>query len=339
MHLSIFSFDKYRGSFFILSIIAMVYIIDTSCYWGLSRMFKKIRTGQSGGKVNHILYDLQKPDILVMGSSKASHHVNTNLISNAYNLGHDGARIGMSYAILEVLVTNGKAPRLILLHTDPGEYFRSNKNISSIANNVGMMSSYYNQSKFVQESISDNFGRAVSFKLFKCSAYREKVFSIAKNYWIAKSRNISEDKGFEPLKIDVSAENRFKTHLKNINLVDSLISPVYQDKEAIGILQKFGKLCTDNNITMVCFSSPEFIPDVKWNDEFGTLLNDLNLKWLNYASLGAKAQSLTDISVWKDNAHLNRIGAEIFTRILIQDLRNQKFHVNVNKESNISWGL
>ena len=317
----------------------MVYIIDTSCYWGLSRMFKKIRTGQTGGKVNHVLYDLPKPDILVMGSSKASHHVNTNLISNAYNLGHDGARIGMSYSILEVLVTNGKAPRLILLHTDPSEYFRTNKNISSVAKKVGMMSSYYHQSKFVQESINENFGRAVSFKLFKSSVYREKIFSIVKNYWKAKSRDISENTGFEPLKIGGSAENRFKTHLKNIKLVDSLTSPGYQDKEAISILKKFEKLCNDNNITLVCFSSPEFIPDVKWNDEFRALLSDLNLKWLNYASLGSKAQSFADISVWKDNAHLNHIGADIFTKIVIQDLRNQKFHINVNKESGLSWGL
>ena len=186
MLLSISSSSIRKVALFVGTIISMVYVMDSLSYIGLSKMFKSVYSGQTGGKVNRVLFGLPNRDILIMGSSKASHHVNTVKFINAYNLGHDGGRIGMSYSILELLIKYGKPPKIIILHTDPGEYFKSYETIDSNAKILGIMSGYYHESPFVRSIVGENIGRGLAYELFKSYTYNGKVFSIVKNFLVSE---------------------------------------------------------------------------------------------------------------------------------------------------------
>jgi len=321
MHLSIFNSNLGKVSKTIFMILLLTYTLDSIVYTIFSTIQKNVYTGQMGGKINFLINYLPPQDVVVVGSSKALHHVDTDKWDKAYNVGHDGGKIGLSLGILELLIANQKQPRLILLHTDPSEYFKSFPGSIYNGNDISQISTFIGKSETVKWYYHQDKTNYLMINMFKSYVYNAKVFSLIKNFtkaMLIKPKNLNS--GFEPLQVSNMEVEKFSAHINSFKTDNKAARECISDTLAIQLLQKFISKCGNNNIELVCFNSPEYIKLEQCERSFANLLDSLKIRYYDYNNDSIRSNLLRDYGYWKDNAHLSIKGAEALTEIIKNDI-------------------
>ena len=314
----IFNSNSKRLMYSLLVFSVLALIVDQASYFFLKYLHSQNYYGQTGGKVNYVLNGIPNVNTLVMGSSKAYHNVNTGKIKNSFNIGHDGSRIGMNMAILELMEIKGKLPKNILLHTDPGLYFKSDSQDFYNGSDINIIATYYNESQLIKKIITDNDGKWLAYKLFKSFAFNGKVFSLVKNYIQTKIYSKGNYDGFGPLIYNKIEQEKF---IKSIQSQPITVgsNKCYSDTLSTSLLTRFIMKCKKNDINLICFNAPEYLGNIYCNESLMNLFIEHNIEFYDYSDISLDHAIFKDTKYWKDNAHLNREGADIFTDILIRD--------------------
>jgi hypothetical protein len=314
----IFNSNSKRLIYSLLVFSVSALIIDQAIYFSLKYLHSQNYYGQTGGKVNYVLNGIPNVNTLVMGSSKAYHNVNTGKIKNSFNIGHDGSRIAMNLAIVELMEINGKLPRNILLHTDPGLYFKSDSQNFYNGNDINIISTFYNESQLIKKIITENNSKWLAYKLFKSFAFNGKVLSLTKNYIKTKKYSKDRSDGFGPLIYNQVEQEKF---IKSIQpqpiVIDS--NKCYDDIFSISLLTRFILICKKNDINLICFNAPEYLGNIYCNENLMNLFIEHDIEFYDYSDILTDHAIFKETKYWKDNAHLNKEGADIFTDILVRD--------------------
>lgn len=303
---------------FLLVMLLLFFIADRIVAFCLNKIYTQSITGPSTGKLTYLLKQPTNFEVLVMGSSRANHHLMPDSLGiSAYNLGWGGTEIMFQYGLLSILEKENKLPQKIILAIEENDYFYSNEMKSDTANiaaNISSLKYYYDKNEAVKKMI-DSVSATNRYKyLLKSFQYNGNMGSLLISFFNSR-KNKAKLNGYEPFSFDkqdslkvllMAAENG-KTKSLRKNQINS---------RAFFYLEKIAKLCEQHHIKLVCYASPVFGGNEKTFPDRTVLNNFFAEQKINYTDFNSpenKIELLSNSKYWHDGVHLNVAGASIFT--------------------------
>ncbi|MBO2523020.1 MAG: hypothetical protein CW336_04065 [Bacteroidetes bacterium] len=252
-------------------------------------------------------------DILIFGSSRASHHYDSPFLSDTlaldvYNAGFDGNGVVLAYPILLNILERCEPQMVIYDITNSFDIVRN----SADDNNIRYLSNlkpYYKIPvvKEVIQSISSKDYLKMYSAMYRYNSNIPTMF--VDNLKYRSNRN----KGYSPLYGNYDNFEIHSTVTKQEYAIDSL---------KIYWLERLASLKNDKNLRMVWVISPYFTPSVV-DDKSLSIVNELasnyNIPLWNYyndTSFVRKSELFVDAS------HLNNVGSREFSRIVASEITN-----------------
>lgn len=293
----------------ILFFFSVVAIVDFSFGKGCDYM-----TDHAKGGATKQLIDLCKKDqydVLIMGSSKAHHNYKPqafmdSLGMSCYNAGYDGNGIILAYGILS-MIDDDRLPKLIIYDVKQQFDF-------SLYSGDGDYTRYYKKLKtFYREPVVNEIIRSISRKdLFKMHSglfrYNGELLHVSSGF--LRGSVFDYNYGYEPLigmlTDDAPQEKDYS------NQIDSLKCSYFR---------KFIELTKIKKIETVVVFSPEY--NSPFSDDFKfirELCESYGVKVIDHFD----SSSFHNKQLFYDHCHLNKQGAEMFTDIIINDIKQLK---------------
>lgn len=306
-----------RLFFFVLPIVLLASFAD----FIISKTLKRSKTMAAGeystwndlygGKINS--------DVVVYGSSRAVVHFDPSILEDSvglscYNLGVDGHNFWLQYFRHTELLKYNKKPKVILLSLD--------------ATTLSDRGNLFNAEQFLpymffDESIKD-FN--VSYNYFSIWDFRiplvryfgndRAIFHSLKLLVVQQPDSLERMKGFNGQDLNwntdlLVAQQKLSVYKVNI------------DEDAVNLFKGFLTECHNSGIGIVFVFSPQYIEGQEFiqnYDSIMTMYNLLSMKYkIPFLNYSADTMSFSK-KYFYNSTHLNKEGAELFSRKLGHDL-------------------
>ncbi len=313
---SIFSFNLMINEIkcFIVSIVSIVFVlIVIDIIWGAfaDKVVDQMPnfSGQMA-KDNYRLHRLQT-DIVILGSSRGSHHYVTSLLGDSincyknkrysiYNAAIDGKFANSNFCAAEMILSRYK-PKLVIIDLQESQLITD-----YIPTDIKFSSPFYRKDSIVRRYL-DN----LSFEerlLMKSSLYRYngKVFRIVSSFL----RNKDFDDGYVPLfgsSIDTNSNEKL-TPIENVTQFNT-----YSEKNLRNVLRKYKTV----NVPLIISCSPSFKP-IDNNNKLRDLCDEYNVPFIELYNLPYFNHHP---ELFKDETHLNADGARVFTHLFFTQIK------------------
>lgn len=252
-------------------------------------------------------YQVEKADYdcYILGSSRAVHHYNPRILSDSlglsvYNAGRDGQGISYASGLLKAII-NRKKPKIIILEC--GQIELDNNWLEK----MGALKPYYVEHPQVMSLAERISGKKERIKFF-FSAYRfnSALFPILKTYLRPQKDKL---RGYEP---------ESNGRIANLSYRFEKCEPLILDPLVLDVLRDFVSTCNANNVKLVVCCSPILENYHLISKELHQLFLDLNVTFFDYSN---DQRFINHIDMFGDYVHLNSTGADIYTKVLVNDLK------------------
>lgn len=252
-----------------------------------------------------------KDDIIIMGSSRASHHYVPSIISDSlgltcYNAGSEGMCIYYHYALFSSLIERGHLPKLIILDIVNVDLKKHPGPTFTLEAALERLSPHYGEYKNI-DSLFELKGWKYKLKL-KSFAYRynsKLVQSIKCNYIPSP-----EDNGYE------SVLGHIPDSISNNN---SGYAYCEIDALKLSYVRKFIALAKENDVNMVLVISPMYKGEYSYAFDVIRELSERN----NIPFIDCFRDSLMmKRDYFRDSQHLNDYGAHIWSSHISHLIKN-----------------
>jgi hypothetical protein len=292
-----------KFSSFILVFITISFVTDFLLANLFDRLYQKTFTGQTGGEINKYLALPELPSLLVMGNSRARYQIDPDSLAvPSYSLCHAGMGQVFQTGLLEILERKNKLPKAILLHVDFEEYIEKDN-----LEDIGTLRYYYNRTPSITSEI-DSISQYESIKyLFRFYRYNGRVISTLKNY-IQSSNHVNVSNGYQYLAPVPNDSANF--------IASPIDHPINFHYQNLRHLRKFLAICKRNNIELLCFSSPYYVPQSYTSivsQPIDSMFHVNNIPYLNTASKPLPTL-LNHATFWQNTDHLNALGARYLSQ-------------------------
>ncbi len=294
----------------------LIVALDQTIGFVLKRLYLRTTSGEAGGLINCALR--RDPDVLVLGSSRAKHHVSpailrARLSASVFNAGINGHDFLYAIMLLDLWTRSHAPPKAILLHIDPQSLSRSENELERSS----VFSAYFGESERVR-SILLMRGKYEWLK-YLSSSYRfnGKVLPIIKNL---ASRPDEAFDGYIGLEGSLEPGSTPDTDLGNGSNRDSV--PFWDLK--LSYLDELARYCKANGSRLMLFHSPMFQEDAAALAAWSTRLSVLHMsrEGVEFLDLSERTRELVTgrPDLFKDFSHLNSKGAERFSTLLADEI-------------------
>jgi len=304
------SLNQISRFFLRLALVASILLIFDK---GTGFLLKHYYFSQEYGKESQTTYiiDSTVADILVFGSSRASHHYvpevfERRLHETFFNTGKDGNYILSSYAILKSVVKRYN-PKLIILDIRaydlghiPSEYER-----------LSQLLPYYQQYPEIREVI-DLRGPFEKLKqISSIYSYNSLIFQIINgNLGLIKAGETNL-KGYVPLSGTMTKEKIDIWDLNNTRI----------DENKIHALKDIISTCKQKNIDLVFVQSPSWL--IIQDSVCKKIISDMcSENGIAYIDMSNDSTFIKRPDYFADMNHLNNTGAIVFSDMLVNKLHN-----------------
>ena len=260
---------------------------------------------QKKGRVYNITVALEKQtsDVLILGSSRAMHHYNPEILSDSlkrscYNAGYDGQSILYCKGVLDVVLERHK-PKVVILDLTLSEFDQKETSYDMLY----ALNPYVKRHPILWKTLSLK-SKAEKIKHFSSIyPYNSMIVEIAIGNMSGslKKREISEN-GFTP------SIGIWKEKITTVDFPDSALDAV--KTKAFKDICSF---CSENNIDLYVVISPAFhiIENVSSSISYlERVCDSLNVPLLNFIN----DINYMDNHHYKDMTHLNAQGADLFSK-------------------------
>ncbi len=286
---------------YIILFLGLLFIVDFFYGKFLNRNFSKMNFGDFG-EINRGLESNE--EIFIIGSSRARHHYNPEILSQALNLSCYNAGIGghglfLNYAMLNARIKI-KAPKLVILDLSPNVIVDKES-----YSKLNSLLPYYKKHESFKEIIELNPDFSRLEMISRMYIYNSTLYDLTRGYFL-KSRDYNS--GYAPLSGEINLEN---------------FAPFYLEDEVIDynktlVIDKIIKLCKANNIKLIAVISPTYKKFDKGNRVVNIIkdvFDNNNVEFYDYSGLHLESK------YYVDQLHLNEFGANIFTNVLVENFK------------------
>ena len=296
--------------FFTVVIIVLTIVVGIDVLVGKVMHLSLQRIGSEGqlGKTNYTLYEVDAP-IVIIGSSRASHHYDSKIIADSigkgtYNAGRDGCFFTHNCCVINTILDR-YTPEIIVWEFSPFYL------CEDAEDPVTSMYPYYGELDYVTDVLNDKIPTNEKIKL-KSNIYRYNSLFLRVLTRVLLNRDYADlSLGYEPLapkelltplvlseskeevkRVDNKAVMRFVETLKKAKSKGTKVlvvnSPRYEIKNDVKLIDKVVELCATEGAVYVDKTS---------------LFND-------------KPEFFNDIT------HMNLLGTEQYTKDVIEEIKN-----------------
>lgn len=294
----------------ILSLVILIVVMDL-CLGGSSAwLYHRSKYGIFH-RQQYILNE-SKDDIIILGSSRASHHYVPSIISDSlrmtcYNAGSEGMCIYYHYAILSAMIERGHCPKIVIydvvnldLIEHPGPTFTLDAALERLAPHYGCFSKI--------DSMYDTQNWKEKIKLYSlCYRYNSKLVQSIKCNFIPSP----EDNGYEQVLGSLPNTVEYKINPYDKTPLDTL---------KMDYLIRLISLSKKNNVKLIMVMSPNFgeNPSIA----FDTLEKVARVNHVDYYNC-YNEPSLMNRSYFRDMMHLNDEGAHVWSAYIAHLLKSE----------------
>ncbi len=267
-----------------------------------------IFTASSRTKVGYALKSDVSPELLFVGSSRASHHYDTPFINDslgisAFNLGQDGRGLTYHDALLRAYLQH-HTPNTVILELLPEDLS------GQINNRVKALYPYIANSEEIK-NVAINVDKDNKYLLISnLLRYNSECFQLSKNLF--KYFN-ADSYGYIPLK----SNSHQKRELEEKSVADDTTVNKIAKECLIDIIT----LCKKKNINLIVSFSPEYYIRSNENPIFA-ICDSMGIKVVDARRFRL---NLPASEYFNDNFHLNDLGARAYTKyfmdLIMDDMR------------------
>lgn len=264
-------------------------------------------------------------EMLVIGSSKASHHYVPTILSDSlkvtvYNCGQDGCFFLYQNCIIN-MVLDRYQPKMIIWDIQP-ELFNHVGGNSGEYQNIRYLSPYYDNSSWVASYVNSET-RLMKLKMqSKMFAYNSKIFNyllplVEKGEQTTNGYIPLANEGYSYPKID----EEFKEEV-----------PYHLDNDKLALLSRTIERCKVENVSLFFSISPTY--NNKANayllavKDIQKVTSDCGIACYDYSS---DSIFMNDPTLFKDASHLNDKGAKLFTEMVASKIMDKAYHPSIQK--------
>lgn len=304
--------------------LVLLVLLDQVIGFAISKAFVRIRSGDKGGSINFALE--KKAEILILGSSRARHHYAPKVMSKAlgktvYNAGINGQGLLYAFLLFDLKVIKGTVPSHVILNIDPGSFLGKGTQTRS-----KIFAHFMDDSKLVYQTMQTLSPFSSLKYLSKTYRYNGMLLPILKNLFINQPNDfngfLALEGPLQPKHIDHIIKAGPGNVAKNIEVFDATI---------VKLFHRFLQQCNTLNIDVILVNSPRYNPFISdqdvieqymfWQRSIAKLLKHakdahfLTVNTFTYPNL------FLDASLFKDQSHMNKNGAILFSKILSRELK------------------
>ena len=295
----------------ILFFFALIAIIDIVSGFG----FDYLRSHAKGGDTQKNYYVSEKccDDCLILGSSRAARHYDPLILEDSlgmscYNCGEPGCGIITAYARYG-LIEQRHNPKLVIYEVTPNyDYYKTDE----YSKYLGKMRPYAD--KRVISELFSKTGDELEFLRIRSNLYKNNSFIIdyLKDILIGKVKTC----GYEPLfgSLNTDAIRKLPPPLEEYTI----------DELKLSYVEKFIQKLSGENVKLVFVASPQCLSVMEAEKEslnyniIIDLCKQYNVPFINNIYMKGVSGNR---KLFCDFSHLNREGAELYTKKLISDLK------------------
>lgn len=301
-----YDLKKFLTNLCILCII--IFLLDRSLGFIMQHFYEKQTQGETA--IATYAIEKAKEDIIIFGSSRASHHYDCRIFQDslglsAFNAGKDGMSITYASAIIPLIIERHK-PKLIILDVNPEELsFRAGKEGQDLL--ISTLLPYASAYPKIKRAISElDKSEIVKSEISKLYPYNSFIIPIILHHMHIGLTNFS---GYVPLTGSHISAGKTPDIQKNPLMIDSFILKKFED---------FLIQIKAANINMKIIISPTWMHNAtgqvaiiqslakKYGDDFWDYREVINNPRLFY-----------------DDVHLNAQGAISFSKLIVTRLKNE----------------
>ncbi len=256
--------------------------------------------------------DSTKADIIIVGSSRASHHYISDSLEHhtgmsVFNGGRDNMGIQYTKATIKEMLKRHK-PKFIVFDVIPYAYLNGNQNASKYLEvQTSVLLPFANRHRGLYDDIGAISQAEVwKSKLIKMYAYNSLIGSTIQNSYTHIGHQ--QIKGYEPLSGKIDTANYHQPLFKIPTFKEGI------DSNAFTLLEESLQLCKDNGVTPVICFSPFYYSyhhEKEIIDRFQSIVHSFHCELLDFSS---DPTFTNNADLFYDELHLNNDGAAIFSK-------------------------
>lgn len=303
------SLGKYLLS--VIAVVMAVVVVDKSMGFMMDYLLRSVPVTQDMGKGQFARNEV-KTDLVVVGSSRAAHHYDVNMLSDslglsAYNVGLDGRFYLDNCCVMHALMER-YSPKIIILEIAADAMYEE------ATNNLEGLYHYYWNDPYVKDIVDKEEGWQTGVKLMS-SLYRHNANSFKTiGYGI---KGLRAGKGEDPLHGYVPIKYREKR--KELELKESSAggTGLTVSQRNIGLLHGLLATAKEKNIDVYVITSPSFhSPSNRNNKSTSAIEATCRSCGAYYWDYSSEPLFLENPRWFNDGAHLNEDGAREFSRLV-----------------------
>lgn len=246
-------------------------------------------------------------DLLIIGSSRAFHHYDPRVFdsilnTNSYNLGRDGKNLDISILIYNLFIKHNSKPKIVIC-----DFFYGSMNKSNLYAREQFYPYLFNKDVFY--NIKENQRLRMIDKYIPMIKYRGNLIEVIK-------RSLIKDATYKGYS---GCDNSYK--IKNENIPNTI--HYAHDPDVLIIVEEWLQQCQKDSVKVIFVHSPLYINATNKIEDtvamwtmYRTIANKYNIPILDYTH----DSICYDTSYFYGDMHLNRKGAELFSKKLAHNL-------------------
>ena len=304
----------------LLILAGIVFLLDFS----IGNLLRHFYFKQQSGLQYRTTYAFEKTseDILIFGSSRATHHYipplfEKELGQSCYNAGKDGEAIFYHYSVLKSVLKR-YTPKMIILDFHNSDLQKDSRGYDRLS----VLLPYYKTHPEVRP-VAELKGPFEKWKL--CSAiypFNSSILTIAVGNTEFNKKRREDQKGYMPIyKVwNLPIEADTEPEEKGIDSVKR------------NIFESFIKECAEKKIPLFIVKSPAYLKQMGIDPyvvEAEKIASHYNISFWDYSHDSMFISN--NGKYFADRSHMNNTGSQLFTEVLIKRILNEKNQAIENK--------
>lgn len=265
------------------------------------------------GKVNY-LTDKYDEDVLILGSSRATHHYDSSILQDTldmtvYNGGFDANGIILAYPLYEIVAERHK-PKLVVYEVFPQFDYFENDNVQYLQNLKTVFGKPRARDMFARVSLPE-------FIKMHSGLYALNSFTVK----VLDDREINDKNshlGFYPLVAEMNEyANAHYTEMPEIKPVSTDGAP---DSIKINVFRDFIRRVKSDGTPLILTVSPVY--DANFHGDLDSLFEIARQEKVPVIDHYYDSRFRGNDRYFDDGNHLNHIGAEKYSRIVSREIRD-----------------